>query len=251
MSTSCVFVDLDSVLDTRLGVLLASGKVDDPFEYLTSFEYYTREDNALAGMSVEEFEELFAERDKSALVNSVATLMCLQLSKFIAERLFDDTDAPDTPERIKLTVNTYPYSLTEEETRLIQSALIVHTQELVEVECVSMIPSFITPSYLKNRYDLLIMYDYAKWLEAQLANFERVQIPEISLLVPAVSFKTISKEDAEYIRTEGVTPFDALELVYSGVIGLTVCDIKYWCAVPADASILAKKATPQTQGHTA
>lgn len=244
MNTSHVFVDLDSVLDTRLGVLLAEGKIDNPYEYLTSFEYYTRGDNALAGMSVEEFEELFKNRDKSALVNSVATLMCLQLSRFIAERVFVDVEAPATPERVKLTVNVYPYVLTEEEMRLIESALIAHTGELVEVECVNMLPSFLTPMYLKNRYDLVVMYDYASWLESQQDNFEKVQIPEIDLLIPALAFRTITAEDAEYIQSEGISPFDALELMHSGLIGLTACDVKYWCAVPIDASILAKATQP-------
>ena len=52
MNTSHVFVDLDSVLDTRLGVLLAEGKIDNPYEYLTSFEYYTRGDKQCSYFNV-------------------------------------------------------------------------------------------------------------------------------------------------------------------------------------------------------
>lgn len=229
---SCVYVDLDSLLDTRIGTL---AKIDGKLamETMLDLSYFQRDENVFKGVEKEVFKEEWTNRDKITLSLSFATMMCREIGRMVADLKMDDAEQPLRGE-VRLTVNTYPYVLTEEEAKDVEDVLMHYIQDTCPVDVVRWPLENITPQMLKHDYVLLIMYDYGPWLEAQTDNFRKEQIPDTVLIAPKLWFqdKMTKEQLAEVYLDNFEDPLILTEMVSKGLVDLQLMDIKYWCAIP-------------------
>lgn len=238
-----VYVDLDSLLDTRLGTV-ARLSPEDAVRLQCSPEYYSREENLFEGVDTVAWNTLFKERDTETLSKSMATQMVLELKRIVSDIQADNHLRPldQGRDKVKITVNTYPYSLTPEERGDIEDVILSHIDELCPVEVVRLRPEDLTVQRIKDVYSVLIMYDYGEWLESQTQNFRKCQLTDVVLIAPTLWFKDkiSAAEMEEYGLTHANESFLLLENVAKGLIDLQLMDIRYWCCVP-----LVKETTPE------
>lgn len=226
---SRVYVDLDSLLDTRLGTI---AKLDTEVlqETLLDLDYYTRRENIFKGIDKEVFDKAYAERDLETLSLSPATLMCRELGKLVVDIVTESHTQP-TRGKVRVTVNVYPYSLSDEDKEMVQNCVTYYTGETVDVDVVSLFPELVTPQMLKDTYSLVIMYDYGDWLEKQSLNFAKQQVPDVTLLAPMVYFQNKpTEEDLKEFASED-EPFQVVEMLAKALISLELIDVRYWCSI--------------------
>lgn len=210
---STILVELDCLLDTRLAcVYKHKPQLVEP---IIRKKYHERLiDNFYPG-----YNQDYEKRDTSVLKNAIVTPVAKIIQEFTNTTYFNSVTTPFVKHtRIKL--NVYPYTL--KDTRWLTAALVAITENKADIEIVSMSPEEITPQYLKNHIQVLVMYDYTKWFDIHSANehFKYTQCPEVKLFAPAIFFKDVSKEK---LSTD---PFSDMEEFSSLVIGLNLLPVE-------------------------
>ena len=241
-----IFVDLDSLLDTRLGTLV---KADSNYlqRTITEEAYYTRTTHHYGDYDAKSFKALYANRDVETLSLSGATMLCKLLARFVLDLVADDQDNP-AREPVSITVNTYPYQLSNEELEAISNCVVYYAGELARVELVYMSNKELTPSFLKKDYNLVILYEYAEWLETQSVNFAKLQLPKVTLLIPKVSFLDLDESELAKLPNGKEQPYDELELILRPLLDVQVCELYHWCIIPPLPNL--DKATMQAVVNT-
>lgn len=238
-----IYVPLDVLLDTRLGTV-AKHYGDDVVVEVLEQGYHSREDDKYPAVlkvleaqaqetgtpvDLDTFKRLYSARDVETLKLSTLTNAVELIAKTIIAILEQAIESPYTT-AFKLTVNSYPYDLTPEEMTQISAVIAVRLEDLVragvpiEIETISMPLSALTPSYCKNRFAAMLMYEYAEWVDLQHVGLRKLPIPEISLLTPAIYHEktptmTELRESIEqlshpmHVVYEALKPYVRLELI--------------------------------------
>lgn len=162
-----VYIDMDSLLDTRVGVLnqLDAGVfkvlVDDGRYWTRTFDDWTM----LTGgrVTTEQFQAQWEKRDTETLTHSMLTEIFGPLRNILAlytQNLIEGhVDKP-----LALTVNIHPYTLTDDEQEGIVSAIQYHCGHDLNVFFISTSVDDLTPKVLMEHYDAAVMYHFHDWL---------------------------------------------------------------------------------------
>lgn len=229
---SSVFIELDALLDTRISVLMSLG--DSALSSAIDGGYHTRPADIFPKVDNEQFKLRYAERDKSVLASAVVTPMAIMLKEFCLETLRNIINTP-FHRQPKVIVNVYPYKLEEDEINTIISAIKAITEDMADIEAVYMPYEEITPLYVKRDLSVMVMYDYAKWLEAHSVSgaFKRTTCPEVVLFAPAIYFKPVAR-----YPSADENPFEAVEQLAAPLISLKL--------IPIEKFSMVVKATKKT-----
>lgn len=233
--TASIYVDLDSLLDTRMGTLYQFGI--KAVEKTVASGYYERRYDEFEGVDTEVFKKAYAERNAATLLNSMVTTVCELVTNFGKQTLLALVSTP-LRRQPKVFLNVYPYVLGEDVQLLLIAGLKQATEGLLDIEVGYMAPEELTPDYVKSHFLQVIMYSYWEWLEihAQNGNFEKTQCPQVTLFGPAI----VQSKEA-YKALEGQNVFNALEAYSSLFIKLQLLPVKMYCV---DLIRLKTKNTP-------
>lgn len=187
-----VYVDLDSLLDTRLGTL----RLHWPEVFakcVADQNYYLRERDDFTpwgGPTQAEFAERYAQRDVETLQHSMVTAVP-GLVKNMME--IQDRDFEETPyfSSIGLDINIWPYELQDgrggkdelDEIAELRSIMRVYSGLHSDPNIISRPPESMTPAYITSRYKTLFMYDFRDWLSKQVG-LRSMQMMRITFLSP-------------------------------------------------------------------
>lgn len=224
-----IYVDLDVLLDTRIGTL---AKHDDSVaQAVLTDKYYQRTDDYFDGIDRELYLDLYKKRDVETLSLSCVT-NAIQLLDHLSKTLNEQAITRPYHDGVQFFVNIYPYSLVNVEIDAIQKAICVWLGNASLVEIINIPPVDLTPSYCKSLFSMMLMYEYEEWMELQTKAFEKTQIPEITLFVPALYFnKTPTDEEIEVAAKDGAHPQMALEMLASPLVELRLIDVKYFSII--------------------
>lgn len=218
-----ILVELDCLLDTRLGTLARLG--DDVAEKtLFSGSYHTREIDLFEHADMKAYKTLYAQRDSITLSKSMPTGI-VRLLRQLAAALTDQAIQRPYHSGAKIVVNTYPYSstLSGEEKDEIQKSIadwLVGSTAIVELTSAS--HESLTPERIAaSNIAAMFMYTPNDWMNAQATGFERKQLPDVSLFGPALYelARPSDEEIAQQIQ-DFAHPFRALELQAKPLIDL-------------------------------
>lgn len=238
-ATKNILVDLDSLLDTRLGTiekmnpeaanLLFCGKA-----------YYEREIDdweTLTGglISNEAFKAEYAKRDKHTLELSRPTNILTMLHKITRELDMARITAPDI-EHIKVSVNCYPYEFTESERKAIATLVFSYCSLGTDVTTTSLSLADITPTLMQSDYDGVILYDFDGWFTHHCTELNTVLIPRNAMFAPALYVKD-PKEMFDEMPEElkGVSPFSMMEIAFVERLSLELLRAKEFSIKPLAA----------------
>lgn len=180
-----IFVDLDSLLDTRLPVVyyldeeLAAtisndnsyhDRITDRFGYLTNFI----------------FNIFYKLRNKTILPYAAPTNILKIIHNYNIEA-YADNRLTGGYKPSKLYLNIHPYKLLQEEIDNISIA-ISKAANIDDIVVVDIPINDITPQWLKDKISLLVMYDGMRWLEYHISRYNLIREPLIDtiLLSPAL-----------------------------------------------------------------
>lgn len=210
-----ILCEIDALLDTRLPSV-ARVKPEAAKLLVTSKEYWERlsddfETHTKGMIRNKWYKERYEARDKDTLRGALATNMCLSLTKIFAELCDQRINSPLVSD-VKLTINFYPYVLTDEEKEAYLTSISVFTNNEVLLEHVWLSPKEITPHFLEADYSAYILYDFNDWMSAQLKRFYDKGIPTVTVFAPARSAtKDFTEEDITIAGVGRVSPFEVLE----------------------------------------
>lgn len=213
-----VYIDLDSLLDTRVGVVAT--KYPAAATMLMQEAYWLRESDDFSELTEgrvthAQFRQWWQERDKQALVTARPTNIIRILEELSESLVAAQVNLPFVS-KVQYLVNYWPYKLEELEIQAIQQACEILTGNVVEVKMVNLTPQQLTPQWIKREVSLMVVYDYWVWMEAQKDNFATHPIPEVNLIAPAISHDhVITKEDRTIESFGEVNPFAISELLMS------------------------------------
>ena len=223
-----VYVELDVLLDTRLGTLARmSQEMAD--RILMEGGYHARKADVFADVDMEEFRKLYMARDVLTLQHSTLT-GAISMVKRLVDVLADQAIERPYHDGAKIVVNYYPYQLTGEEkdelVRVIQAW--IDSTATTTVELVSIATKDLTPRHCKSSYAMMMIYDHETWMNTHAAAFEQHRLPEVTMFSPAIYVTVPTAEELEKTVQEAAEPFEALKMLASPIIHLNFIDVKFF-----------------------
>lgn len=223
-----IYVDLDVVLDARLGTLARIS--EDTAERILNAGYHTRETDSFEGVDMDLYRDLYAKRDSVTLSKSVCS-GAVPLLRHLAGELTKQAIGRPYHEGMRVVVNTHPYVLTSAETDEIGAAIAAWMQGLAEVTTLSCQPKDLTPSHCKSNFAMMLVYDFEAWMECHAKAFETTRLPEVTMFAPALYAQKPTDEELAKTVKEAAHPLRAIEWLASPIIDLKLIDVKYFSII--------------------
>lgn len=222
---SVIFVELDTILDTRLATLFEFG--DEVAKHNLLNGYHGRLMDVFKGVSESQYVEKYKNRNKSYLKNAIGTPILYFIKDFIKKTHQNSINSPFqlTP---KIVINSYPYVLTDDEAEVIIKSVRDVTLGYADIQMVHMTHEEITPQYVRENLSILVIYEFHQWLEMHCANgnFKKTSCPEVGLIGPRVLFK---RPPAGYKIEQD--PFEAFETLAEPFIRLALFPAEHFSSL--------------------
>lgn len=231
-------LELDSLLDTRLGLLsmiLEDGVID-----VMNNGFHSRRRDSFPPIPDKGFSRLYSMRDEEVLEESIVTGMGLFIPNFVewAVKAKATEIEPSTP---RILINTYPYSLSEEELERITIVVASLASGLAEVTTCRYSPQDLVPSLLRRlQVSVFCMYMWNDWfmmLQSEKPSTGKIMdhqsCPDVIMLAPRLILDSTTTDKAikEIIRETGIHPFEAMEKLSAPWINLQFVDVKLFSSI--------------------
>ena len=201
------YLDLDSLLDTRLTVMLDQASSDEQ-KMQTITKWPDREVDSTHFCTYADFVNAFNKRDKLTLKRSTATNASLMISEFVKETISASITNPEKSKPV-IYVNTYPYVLNENEIKVFLSVIKTITANMSDICFISKPTLALTPAWLKSNVAIALYYNPIEWLEAHSKNGTLVAraCPDVTMYSPKLYHR-------ERLQLEDGTDVFAQSLLY-------------------------------------
>lgn len=230
MISKTIFIELDSLFDTRLGVLY----MEFGEKILDILPTYKKRniDSFMPLVNNADFAELYRKRNKDVLRNSMQTNIFGLAKSFVNNAISEMTLNP-FPASPRVILNTYPYNLTFDEKQIFLKLLIAKVSSYADIDIVYLPNKDINPKYLNENVELLIKYDYTEWFEDQALHntYVKHKCPDVKFITPAI-LNMDSKALSEVIENEKESPmgtFDSFRFVFADLIDLEFSKPSLFC----------------------
>ena len=215
-------VSLDSLLDT---VLATVAKLAGPDAALAALKagYLDQPANLFPGiLSDADFREGYAKRDKDTLKHAVPTRWLFDLGGLMSSLAEQSLVRPYFSEYV-LTVNLYPYRLSDAEQVAIRRCVQYWTGPQTKVRLASLSPEELTPQYVRNNFACLVDFDPYTWLNVQAKAFEVVRCPDVTFIAPAIYHQAPpSEEQLSSIDPKVGNPFKSMSFLTKPLVDLVL-----------------------------
>lgn len=217
-----IYVDLDSLLDTRLGIL-ASIDVDQAARALGD-NYHKRFIDKFPDITASEFKEIYSRRTADILPFSLVTDIFEIIHTTVKEAVIENMKGGQNLGH-PLTVNIFPYELQPDEIEEMREVVFQLNHGCSDVEIISMSNDDLTPEFIKKNYCMVIKYDFADWLHKQQQNLVAKPMPAVIMIAPSLYYdKEPSEEKIAEFKRDKLNPFKTMELSIAPLLGLKIID---------------------------
>jgi len=220
--TKNLYVDLDSIFDTRLPIVYYLDK-NLSESIIKDKSYFNRIIDEFNYIDKNIFNVFYKNRNKTLLAYATPTNILRLVYKYYSE-VNTSNKMYDNSEPIKIYLNIYPYELNLAETHNIVSGIKSMISKDVEVSIISMTEEEITPSWLLSNVAAVFMYHGMDWLERHTANFNIINNPmlDVGMMVPAI----ISGNKKKIKTTEYGDFFEEIEKSLGTLVKLKFLPVK-------------------------
>ncbi len=222
-------VDLDSIMDTRLGTLMQLHP--GLFEQCLDLDYHLREAEVFPNVPMDIYNQVYEGRDrdtlKVSLITRIPDYIKTVVDSFKKNKILSKLDNKTT-----VDLNIYPYKLTDEEIQNYCEELNLKLGDDVIVKPVNYSYKDLTPTLVKNEYSCIIKYNFNKWLDEQAYAFDKVRAPEVTVLLPNIYWneKPDEKTLKEIKRDLGMNELEYFELISAPLLGIKLINVVFYCA---------------------
>jgi len=226
-----ILVELDCLLDTRIGTLsllddkAAAALLSEKYTHRVSDNWEFLTDGAVTN---EAFNQRYQQRDKDVLKASRPVNLITFLPKLLNDLEKQALSEPITKD-LTLRINTYPYKLTVMERRIITECIYEqYTSAYTKVDVVDIAPDKLTPRYLREEVAMVIMYDFNRWLTLHIDQLAANPLPDTHMVIPALDYTLDNHRKVFHGGNSPlfVYPHLALEFILSEFIGLVIRPVK-------------------------
>ena len=213
MTRQCILVDLDAIQDTRLGTL---ARIDPTLPRLMGQRYWDRlsddfETLTQGKVTNRSFQEAYKSRNTETLKQSIASGTVHYLG-LCTRTLQSMGTGPEQIDDICVTVNLYPYTLSEGEQESLIEALRTFLALSTKIDVINKSVKELTPQYLNQNFDAYILYDFNEWDSHNRTNLIRNPMPEFTLMAPAL-FLPGKEPTLEEVTDEDGHVYDPFKVV--------------------------------------
>lgn len=204
-----ILIELDALLDTRLTTLhgISESCIDNNFYK----RYVDRPNDYFPCLkNKEEFFEKYKNRDKNVLKNSFRTQLHEYLRDIIHEASFNK-NLGVMDQTVSITINTYPYDLSDQEKVFLAHVINRLIRHAGDVRFCTMTLEELTPSFLRENFNLIFYYDFLDWLDIHSSNgnLNKKACPNVVVHIPLLLRNDVTDQDIrEYFQKEN--PFELL-----------------------------------------
>lgn len=229
--TSRYLIELDVLLDTRLGTVDVMGKNAS----IDRGAYTVRQDDTML-RKIHGWVSRYKNRDLEVLANSLRTKMVHIANDMILSDQVDPSYA--FPDRTyHLQINTYPYDLDEGFRQELLSVMYELFPTVPDIKLVYFSNSVLTPKFLEqSKIDVTVMYDFDSWLKLHKNAIESETHPKTLIIAPMLCTELVSKEKLDTMEPEikkiyqnPNTRFAAFEQAIAERIAVTFYPVHYFC----------------------
>lgn len=220
-----VLVDLDAIMDTRLGTI---SQIDDAaaIKCFESEEYYFRlkdDFTDICGIGMAQFREAYANRNLDTIKRSVVCPTAFILKEMIISLELAQAQHPlaGVP---AVDLNIWPYQLDQQTQQFLAAAVGNYAGMESPIRCVSFSPEQLSFKLMKEHYGAYLVYGFRDWVKYPLESkeFEKTTIPRVSVVAPAL-FETDLPTPSEYEQqglNPDIDPIEMTEVMFRPMVGL-------------------------------
>jgi hypothetical protein len=250
-TSSYVLVELDALLDTRLGALTQVAPAAAA-RLVTDRRYFTRQIDAFEWEDLDwaAFRRIYQARDAEAIFDSVMTEMTALLPSILKKLVRVSETTPYLP-GLAVELNVYPYQLDAFWREEIHKNVREYIPPDLDLRVVYYPPEQLTPAFLRGRYSGMIIYDFARWFEVQMRAFETVKLPRFTILAPALYQKAIPAPEDIYApdMIRKLTPFEIAETGLADCFQLELLEAHVFSIIRPDVVLPALERVALKQLH--
>ena len=201
-----VLIDLDSVLDTRLPILLA---LHEPTakDVMRNDHYRKRIKDTFGNIPYAIFNRFYSKRSKDVLIMATPTPM-LELLKEYCIEAYTSLEAESEDVIPTLIVNTYPYTLANDEKLRLLKLFSASMPVKINIDIVDMDNDELNPKYISDNVSAFIKYDMINWLEYHnsMGRLTKHPLLNTSCVAPMIAngnkpSKEITQDDFDNLRS--------------------------------------------------
>lgn len=216
-----IYMNLDSLLDTRLSLLFDFDKKlfndllkDGDIKY-----YLNRITDSFGYIDNDLFKELYKKRDSKTIREPIPTHIPQLIKSYIAESLVEHPK-----KRVKLFLNVYPYVLSDNDKIKIRNGIRAIFNGYLDVEIMDVPENLISVKFVYENIGLMIMYNGLEWAEYQIATGHLVslRLPDVMMIAPKLYTTKIYKNDSVD------KSFTDLEKILHAFIKVTFINVKFF-----------------------
>lgn len=228
-----IYVDIDCLLDTRLGTLI---KIDPRFAYNVSDNknYYLRQEDIFKDkdqtLDREIYKKVFCKYKEEIIRSSLKTKMFAFLYELCKVFLNQATSTPYLSS-IEIELNLYPYDFTQEEGTTILNLVSSILKDSIDISYINKSPKELTVDYIYESHCAMIMYDCSNWLNENNKGLQSRKLKEIALYIPKLNFvRQLTQEESKPFNERGVNPFELLKILMCEFITMQFLPVSLYCA---------------------
>lgn len=187
-----LYVDIDSLFDTRLSVLYLLNRTVAE-EEVSSNRYRKRIRDNFGPISADVFRAFYNRRSERVLELAAPTRI-LEFIKIHFGDVLSDIKNLGMEEELTMYINVHPYDLSIEEMERLEEAF---SNQLGEnrVKVIKLDYDEISPAWIMQHVGCVFMYDMNKWLEYHSATGELYNIPLVKVQCYAPTILTSSGDN--------------------------------------------------------
>lgn len=231
-----IWIDLDTLLDTRLSTLHLLDPEAVPVCLANGYHYRPVDDWASltdGRVDNDTFAEAYRDRETDVLKNALPTKMVLFL-RTICDDLNKQRVTTPFVERVQVVVNIYPYTLSPDERTTLCAMVGHYAGEEVEVKTHRQDLDFLTPRRLIDDYSAIVIYNFDRWFRLQHKRLDSLACPRVSVFVPALFLKEVPDPDQLKMELSEFTtqdPFRLTEMMTVDRFNLQFLDTSLFSAI--------------------
>lgn len=236
-----IYVDIQSLIDLRQGILSQLSATDDMAEYLVSNDYNFRELDVFPLVDMVKYKEIEAASLKKTISLGTVTYIINSIkSKIVAaERRNVHAGKAEAPEII---LNIHPFKLNNEELAAIQNLLFVKMGIESVITIVDIKMEELTPFLIKTTgFIACFIYDFGKWFLLHSNALMKIKLSDSTLYFPALYAVEEDKDQLKEINKIGFKDlFSYVEYLLSERIVISFLPAVFYSNIITSSLILKK-----------
>lgn len=237
-----VYVGLDTVLDLRLGALVAVYP-DFAVAVTTSENYFLREDDVFGSDTLDQrtqrpFGVMPLDMLKKVTDHLgkkvVQAAMKTKINKFVRQLCATHWQAvlkQGQEIHPSIEINLWPYQFSKEELVSLQQVLSGYFGAPFAVSLIDLPPKRLTIDEVSKTYFAMVMYHYAEWVNAHDVALRKTPLRSTGLYVPRLYFEgKPPKEKLQDLIDNHADPFEEIGRALSPFLPVQYLPVAFFCA---------------------